>query len=298
MFLMGLVASPLQAQEESEPDTTAQLPEAIRKLLLGVSEPGASGMGVLAVEGAVLPERPGLIRRTPYGEWAFIFVDDNGQPRAMGLLPCRQLERIVESVDAANPTETPAVRLTGLLTVYDRVNYLLPTNYAIITATPEPSAESDPDQAADPLSRIDPRLSEIAKELEAGRTRARSLQAPMMAPPSVRDSAEGQQSTQGEAVERGTLQEGDRLVRRRARLERQRGLWTLRFDQDPEAPSPVTPLTVLPNSALRAMENSVNRYGDQAAFEVSGTIYRYGRQPYVLITMHFLQPLDGLRPRG
>ena len=46
------------------------------------------------------------------------------------------------------------------------------------------------------------------------------------------------------------------------------------------------------------MERSVARYGDSIAFEVSGTIYRYGRQPYVLISMHFVQPLEGLRPRG
>jgi hypothetical protein len=294
-------AQPAEAPpaEVAQPEPAA-LPEAIRQLLLGVSQPGASGAGTIAVEGAVLPERPGLLRQTPYGEWAFVFMGDDGQPKAMVLLPCRQLERMVESV---GELDEPAVRLTGALTVYDRVNYLLPTNYAVITAPVVAPAESEEGgeggegASIDPLSRIDPQLRDIAEALEAGRSRARSLQAPIVSPPATRDPASGQGESAVE-VESDSLQEGDRLVRRRARLERQRGLWTLRFDQDADGQTVRAPLLVLPNSSLRAMEQSVSRYGDQIAFEVSGTVYRYGRQPYVLITMHFVQPLEGLKPRG
>ncbi|MEQ9095219.1 MAG: hypothetical protein RIE32_03040 [Phycisphaerales bacterium] len=279
-----------------------ELPEAIRELLLGVSEPGATGMGVLAVEGSVLPERPGLLRRTPYGEWAFVFMGEDDQPKAMVLLPCRQLERMIESVESA---AAPAVRVTGALTAYDRVNYLLPTNYAIITAptvtpvdTPVDEERDDDGQGADPMSRIDPRLRAIAEELESGRRRARSLEAPSVSPPALRESSDGDGADEQELIEREGLQEGDRLLRRRARLERQRGLWVLAFDQDADAPRDDAPLLVLPNSSLRAMERAIERYGDQVAFEVSGTIYRYGRQPYVLISMQFAQPLEGLKPRG
>lgn len=298
VFLAGLTTSPTCAQEDAEPEETAALPEAIRKLLLGANEPGSGGTGMLAIEGTVLPERPGLIRRTPYGEWAFVFMGDDGQAKAMVLLPCRQLERLVESV---GELESPAVRLTGALTVYDRVNYLLPTNYAVITAPVVAPADAEQDadgQGVDPLSRIDAELRKIAEELESGRTRARSLEAPVVSPPAVREATNGEARPQGEAVERDAFQEGDRLIRRRVRLERQRGLWTLRFDQDADGAGLESPLLVLPNSSLRAMEQSVNRYGDQVAFEVSGTVYRYGRQPYVLITMHFVQPLEGLKPRG
>ncbi|MFI4882361.1 MAG: hypothetical protein ACIAQU_07225, partial [Phycisphaerales bacterium JB064] len=189
------------------------------------------------------------------------------------------------------------------LTVYERVNYLLPTNYAMITA---PIATPDEDtaggkaeaEAANPLDGIDPQLKAIAEELEAGRTRARSLEAPVMAPPAVREKQGESGQSQGEAVERGAFQEGDRVVRQRARLERVRGLWTLRFDQDADGPTSQPPLIVLPSTSLRSMEQSVSRYGDQVAFEVSGTVYRYGQQPYVLISMHFVQPLEGLKPRG
>lgn len=298
LFLVCFAAGLAWAQDEAEPDETAALPEAIRKLLLGVNEPGSGDSGTLAVEGAVLPERPGLVRRTPYGEWAFVFMDDDGQAKAMVLLPCQQLERMVESV---GELESPALRLTGTLTVYDRVNYLLPTNYAVIATpvvAPKEAEQGENGQGIDPLSRIDPELRRIAEELESGRLRARSLQAPVVSPPAVREAANGQARTQGEAVERDAFQEGDRLVRRRARLERQRGLWTLRFDQDTDEPGMESPLLVLPNSSLLAMERSVDRYGDQIAFEVSGTVYRYGRQPYALITMHFVQPLEGLKPRG
>lgn len=289
-----------QAQpEQAQP--TDELPEAIRDLLLGVSQPGATGMGTLAVEGAVLPERPGLLRRTPYGEWAFVFMGDDGEPKAMVLLPCRQLERMIESVRSA---DAPAVRVTGALTVYDGTNYLLPTNYAIIAApTVAPASPADPAEVEqdgdgdDPMSRIDPRLRAIAEELEAGRQRARSLEAPSVSPPASRESDEGLAAEDDELIEREGFQEGERLLRRRVRLERQRGLWTLVFDQDDGAQAG-PPLLVLPNSALRAMERAVHRYGDRVAFEVSGTIYRYGRQPYVLISMHFIQPLEGLEPRG
>jgi hypothetical protein len=315
----GPSAPPAQAEpgEPGEPGDSiqpqpqpAELPEAIRRLLLGASEPGDSGTGTLAVEGAVLPERPGLIRRTPYGEWAFVFMGDDGQPGAIVLLPCRQLERMVESIQAI---DAPAVRLTGTLTVYDRVNYLLPTNYAVIAAPVDgegqaesqtegqdggqDGAEGQDASPVDPLSRIDPQLREVAEAMEAGRQRARSLQAPSVAPPGGEGPASGADG-QDESVEHDAMQEGDRLVRRRARLVRERGLWALRFDQGADAPADKAPLLVLPNSALRAMEQAVNRYGDQVAFEVSGTIYRYGRQPYALITMQFIQPLEGLRPRG
>lgn len=302
VLLACLVAGPALAQDDAAPTEpapdTSELPEAIRTLLLGVSEPGATGMGVIAVEGAVLPERPGLIRQTPYGEWAFVFMGDDGEAKAVVLLPCRQLERMVESV---SELDEPAVRLTGALTVYDRVNYLLPTNYAVITApvvAPAEAEQREDGPSVDPLSRIDPQLRAIAEELEAGRARARSLEAPVVSPPAAREAVNGDLQATGEAIERDALQEGDRLVRRRARLERQRGLWTLRFDQDADGTGMEAPLLVLPNSSLRAMERSVSRYGDQVAFEVSGTVYRYGRQPYVLITMHFVQPLEGLKPRG
>lgn len=299
-------AEPASNPQQAQP--AAELPEAIRTLLLGATEPSRSGTGVLAVEGSVLPERAGLIRRTPYGEWAFVFMGEDGQPRAMVLLPCRQLERMVESVESIG---APAVRLTGQLTVYDRVNYLLPTNYAVITSplatdVADNSAEPGDDAASvDPLDRIDPQLRAIAEELEAGRERARSLEAPVMAPPAVREQrgqgpggGDGQSQESGQAVEQDAYQEGDRILRQRARLERVRGLWTLRFDQDADAASARPPLIVLPSASLRAMEQSVSRYGDQIAFEVSGTVYRYGQQPYVLITMHFIQPLEGLKPRG
>ncbi|MGD1917291.1 MAG: hypothetical protein ACFCBV_14045 [Phycisphaerales bacterium] len=173
-------------QDEIEAvEPAAELPEAIRNLLLGVGTPSRGGEGMLAVEGSILPERAGLIRRTPYGEWAFVFVRDDGQPAAMVLLPCRQLERMVESVQATNAT---AIRLTGRLTVYENVNYVLPTNYSIIsteTASSDGDDESQP--ATDPLNQIDPMLREVAEQLEAGRIRARSLQAPPMAPPSIRE---------------------------------------------------------------------------------------------------------------
>lgn len=304
-------AEPQAAPQDAQP--APELPEAIRDLLLGVSEPGATGMGTLAVEGSVLPERPGLLRRTPFGEWAFVFMGDDGEPRAMVLLPCRQLERMIESVESAR---APAVRVTGTLTVYDRVNYLLPTNYAVITAPSIPTIPNTPAEAGeggeldgvgrageegqgvDPLAQIDPALRAIAEDLESGRRRARSLEAPPVSPPSTREASEGRGADGQEQIERDAFQEGDRLVRRRARLERQRGLWALTFDQGTAASQLEAPLLVLPNSSLREMERAVRRYGDQVAFEVSGTVYRFGRQPYVLISMHFIQPLEGLKPRG
>lgn len=284
----------------AEAGVAAELPEAIRALLLGVGDPtGVQGGHELAVEGTVLPERPGLVRRTPYGEWVFVFMDDDGEPRAMVLLPCRQLERMVESVEALGAA---AVRLTGTLTVYDRINYLLPTAYSVITEpqegppTPEGAEQADPDGLSpDAMSRIDPALREVAEALEAGRDRARAIQAPVVAPPSVRPEAS---SDKAQAEDKRAWQEGDRVLRRRARLERQRGLWTLRFDQSPDAPISDMPLLVLPNAALWAMERAVGRYGDRVAFEVSGTVYRYGPQPYVLVAMQFIQPLEGLRPGG
>lgn len=301
ILLIGVLSAVCQAQSEADPAGAPELPEAIRALLLGVSEPGATGLGVLAVEGAVLPERPGLLRRTPFGEWAFVFMSEDGEPKAMVLLPCRQLERMIESVDSAS---APAVRVTGVLTVYEDANYLLPTNYAIITApTVAPVEDERPKDmedgpGVDPLTRIDPQLRAIAEELESGRRRARSLEAPSVSPPATQESTEAQGGESQELIEQDGFQEGDRLVRRRVRLERQRGLWTLAFDQDADVPAAGTPLLVLPNASLRAMERAVARYGDGVAFEVSGTIYRYGRQPYVLISMHFIQPLEGLKPRG
>lgn len=304
-LVLALATAQAFSQDESNPTEPApgqpELPEAIRQLLLGVSEPGATGIGVLAVEGAILPERPGLLRRTPFGEWAFVFMGDDNQPKAMVLLPCRQLERMIESVDSAS---APAVRVTGVLTVYDRVNYLLPTNYAIITAPTiakqedERVADEDNASGVDPLTRIDPQLRAIAEELESGRRRARSLEAPSVSPPATQDSTAERSGESQELIEQEGFQEGDRLLRRRVRLERQRGLWTLAFDQDADMQTADVPLLVLPNASLRAMERAVNRYGDRVTFEVSGTIYRYGRQPYVLISMHFIQPLEGLTPRG
>lgn len=283
--------------ESQEAEVAGELPEAIRALLLGAGDTTGGPTGrLLAVEGSVLPERLGLVRRTPYGEWVFVFMDEDGQPRALVLLPCRQLERMVESIESLG---AQAVRLTGTLTVYDRMNYLLPTAYSMVTSpgltTEADSNENEPSIAPEVMSGIDPALREAAEALEAGRERARAIQAPVVAPPAFRPEAAGQKA---QAEDERAWQEGDRILRRRARLERQRGLWTLRFDQSPDEPAQTLPLLVLPNASLRSMEHVLGRYGDRIAFEVSGTIYRYGPQPYVLITMQFVQPLEGLRPGG
>lgn len=301
LMLVGIAfgqEQPLTAEPDSaEPEVAAELPDAIRALLLGIGDASTvSSEPLLAVEGSVLPERPGLVRRTPYGEWVFVFMDDSGRPRAMVLLPCRQLERMVESVESIGAT---AVRLTGTLTVYGRVNYLLPTAFSVIAAPrASTTSESETDSEAispDAMSEIDPALREVAEALEAGRERARAIQAPTVAPPGVRPESAGEKAL---AEDDRSWQEGDRVLRRRARLERQRGLWTLRFDQSPDAPISDLPVLVLPNAMLRSMEQALGRYGDRVAFEVSGTIYRYGPQPYVLVTMQFVQPLEGLRPGG
>lgn len=295
-------ANPPEAQDsaqEADPGAGARdgaIPESIRSLLLGglgdarVQEP-------LEVEGSTLPERPGLVRQTPFGEWVFVYLDERGEVRASVLLPCRLLERIIDAIDD-DRTEL-GVRLTGRFTVYRRANYLLPTAFGLLApvepaqgdqpADQSPTEPGPADSSATP--EITPELQRMADELEAGRREARALAAPPVA--AQRERSVGQPSATSDV-----LREGQRLVRRRARMVRDRGLWTLRFDQPANVDAAEPPLVLLPGSAMQAMEDIVGRFGGQTAFEVSGSVHRFGSRSYALITMYFAQPAGDLTPRG
>jgi len=330
------------------------LPGPVAALLSGVAAPDG-GRPPLFPEGATLPERPGLVRTTPYGEWVFVYLAPAAGPgpgdgdgdgalvdipggdanaadrvRVVTLLPCRRLERLVEALESAPES---VVRLTGVFTVFAETNYLLPTAFALVS--PPAAADATDPSAADASTGTDtaapadaagdspplgelvaPELAAVAADLEAGRRRDRSLQSsalgPSLAPPATR-RAPGELSAAADGP-----REGERLLRRRGRLLRERGVWVLRFD-DGARPAPAAagdggdggdgdngdgggrhdrPLVVLPNAALADMARVVERFGPSASFEVSGSVHRYGPQPYVMISMYAVQELEGLSPRG
>ncbi|MEZ6242222.1 MAG: hypothetical protein R3B57_04190 [Phycisphaerales bacterium] len=252
----------------------------------------------ILVEGTFLSGRDGTLVRGPAGRLIFVPGHENRAPGEgpMLVLPCATLERLERAMEL-DPT-LERVAFTGQVTVYDRRNYLLPTQYARlgeVGSAPESADDAANESAGDgdagasdqpaPALQDDPEVRELIEALEA---RPRGVVG--------QEGASERNELDSTGVSRAVA-EGAAMVRRRGRLVRDgAGGWTLRFDNGPSTGPGDEPLGVLPCMLLMEMERRAERGGDDLDMLVSGRIYSYEGQGYVLPTMMQLVPRGGINP--
>ncbi len=241
------------------------------------------GASTLA-EGAFVLGRLGELVKAPNG--LLIFVPDP-QTREQGegavlLMPCSTLEQLQSEWSGQQ------VLLSGEIFTYHNRNQLLISDYRFIREIePEASAQSDPaaEPEPEPQSPIeaDPDVRDLLEELDRTQPRSQSEQNDPLGDrvQTLPRTPVQQPAAQGAGPEEGTL-----LVRRPARMIRNpQGAWTLVFDNDEPDSTHAEELVVLPCRALMRMEQWAMQQGDAARFLISGRVYTYQGQSYLLPTL-------------
>lgn len=255
-------------------------------------------------EGAFVMGRDGDLVSAPSG--LLIFVPDR-ESREPGegpvlLMPSRALEQLLLEWTGQS------VEISGEIFTYHGRNQLLLSSYRLIAQTqsePEPEdqqtttpstprGDEEPEPDA-PSLEDDPAVRDLLKELEQGLTPGKTIpaQAGNDGPDALRSRAVlprspvsvNEQATPG-------LEEGTLILRRPSRMTRNaQGAWTLVFDNDndntsTDATTPrATELIVLPCRTLMKMETAAMQAGDAARLLVSGRVYTYQGNAYLMPTL-------------
>lgn len=306
------------------PGLTAGLPLDPALQDAGLSVPPAR----LLPERAFLNRRTGMVIRGPNETWIFVPAQDERTPGEgpMVLAPCRTLERLVSSI---TPTEkAPRFILSGEVLLYEGRNHLLPTNFAKGPAEPhDPDAvEKETEERADAPARPldappeipdelsdDPEVAAIIADLDARRSRNASTPSDPGARLRQLDRNRPDARAGRGAGSPGLVPEGDYLVQRRARLVRASdGRWAVAFDNDTEGATtgtdgarprtaggrliPDVPMVLVPCALLSRMEITAERYGDNQPVTVSGRVFAYENENFLLPTMFVAERRSEVTP--
>lgn len=244
----------------------------------------------MLAEGSFIQARLGDLLTAPTGQ--MIFVPDRQQRQtgegAVILLPCSTLERLQQEWNDQR------IIVSGeILTYHDR-NMLLISDYRLVRdpgpdqRTDENAPAATPETSEEPTDlEADPEVQDLLRELD--RPDTNDSDTPRDGTDQLRDRIEvlprtiqRDQVNQTKGPEEGTL-----ILRRPARLVRsQDGAWAVVFDNDDLGDSPDNAeLIVLPSRALMRMERWAMSQGDAARFLVSGRIYTYRGQAFLLTTI-------------
>ncbi|MFG0244894.1 MAG: hypothetical protein ACF8MF_02440 [Phycisphaerales bacterium JB052] len=245
------------------------------------------GASTLA-EGSFVLGRIGDLVKTPGGLMIFVPDRDQREPGegAVLLMPCRTLELLQTEWSGQR------VLISGEIFSYHNRNQLLISDYRLVREADEaqgtndatePVAEPQPDAATSQPLEDDPEVRDLMRELDRDRP----------APPSNNDDplAEEPSTLPRRPVSKPSVdtrgpEEGTLLLRRPARLVRNaKGAWAVVFDNDDPQSEDSYPLVVLPCKTLMRMENWAMQQGDSARFMVSGRVYSYMGEAYLLPTL-------------
>ncbi len=272
-----------------------------------------------ALESPLLPERTflnkarGTVLRGPNGTRIFVPAptETNPMPRAMLLLPCTVLERF-DTYSLAD-SDRPGVLLSGQVFLYNDRNYVLPTLMQITvrdsTNTPPPrsadavattgaapigdqagavNTTAAQDRAADPLAD-NPDVAALMSQLERHNPISRPVSKPQPEAPAATEE------TGSEFATPTPIKDGGYVAARRGRVIRlPEGVWA--FVADTDEPSAGRSWILLPCRTLEALERRAFYTGDAVAGLISGRVYHYDGQDYLLPTLYQTEHRNGIDP--
>ncbi|MCG3125002.1 MAG: hypothetical protein GIKADHBN_03513 [Phycisphaerales bacterium] len=290
---------PAPAARPAAPSTAIPVPRARR---------AREGVFIVKQAGELLMARTGDV----------IFVPDKDAPvrtsRPMVLLPCQALARLESAAGlrAERPTADgdprPRVLLTGQIMVYRQREYILPTVFQIEPPEPElkvaPAAPSPPtqpssdDDASSPTGdNRDRDVEAFITELEDRRTRNRGLTRDLAEAPAAPAASSQPEKTGADAAANRawSIPEGSVITARRGRLVRLvDGAVGISFDNGISPANAArrteAPMALQPCQLTQRMEDVVGGRGDTVAIELSGRVFSYGGQTYLLPTMYKILP--------
>lgn len=258
-------------------------------------------------EGTFLVRRTGTVRALKTGELAFIpdvpskrDVRRRGE-RPMILLPSQTLSAMQSAINTSPDGEKTRVEVSGQLFVYRDRQQLLPTIFAVIRPTPETEATSyivaPEDVAKSPETETtvragdDPEIAAMISELEQQRSEVHPATAPVVPEMAAPNMAAGEQV----GGPRPLVPEGTLLTDRRGRLVRIGNQLAIAFDCDAEN-SAEPAMLILRTRALERLEAAIASRSDTIELVLSGRVYAYKNQNYVLPVLAQIESRGQLKP--
>ncbi|MGH7243516.1 MAG: hypothetical protein ACREJD_08890 [Phycisphaerales bacterium] len=265
-------------------------------------------------EGTFLVRRTGTVRILKTGE--AVFIPDVPSPRdarrrgerPMILLPSQTLSALQSSIaTSANPEET-RVEVSGQLFVYRERQQLLPTIFTVVRAAPAPvdagakpmAAPTHHDESGEATSvrpGDDPEVADIIKQLES--RRSETLPPISNATPDAAKGEDARSFTAADAeranASRSLVPEGTIFTDRRGRLVRIGDRLGIAFDGDANTPAEPA-MYIIRSKALERLEGAIGNRTGGVEIVLTGRIYTYRNQNYILPLMAQLEPQGQLKP--
>lgn len=245
-------------------------------------------------EGTFLVRRTGTLRTLKSGEVLFI-PDKPAQrdsrrrgERPMVLLPCQTLAAMQSSVNGSIDPLQARVEVSGQLFVYRDRQQLLPTVFSSLPTAPDAKPATKPkpsdDNAATAVQPTDdPEVSDMITSLENRRGETPSL-------PRTGGGAEPEEKAAKSLVPEGTL-----ITDRRGRLTRVNDKLAVAFDGDTNTRSDPS-MIVIPSRALERLESSLGPTTDGVVVVVTGRVFAYRNQNYILPLLAQIEAEGQLKP--
>ena len=253
-------------------------------------------------EGAFVLARPGKLIPGPNA--MLIFVPDKAtQQPGEGpvlLMPCQTLEQLETEWTGQS------VEVSGEIFTYHNRNQLLISAYRIGSSEPAESPSADPQSSESPSPDIapsdadtptsiedDPAVRDLLDELSFNTGPADTASSPTRQvtdpSPSIRSRSQVTTSSTTIGIDEGTL-----IMRRPSRMIRNSsGAWTIVFDHDNPSSIDAIDLIVQPCRMLMGIERVAMDEGDAGQLLVSGRVYTYKGDHYILPTL-----MQRIRPQG
>lgn len=294
------------------------VPEAADSPKRDATIPGLSAETFTVAPGRYFPEGTFLVRRTgtvrilKTGE--AVFIPDMPSPRdarrrgerPMILLPSQTLAALQSSIaSSANPEET-RVEVSGQLFVYRERQQLLPTIFTVVRAAapveaaPKPAAPAATNEMGEATSvrpGDDPEVADIIRQLESRRSEA--LPPISGATGEAGKNEEARSITAADAdrtnASRSLVPEGTIFTDRRGRLVRIGDRLGIAFDGDANTPAEPA-MYIIRSKALERLENSISSRTGSVDIVLTGRVYTYRNQNYILPLMAQLEPQGQLKP--
>jgi hypothetical protein len=270
-------------------------------------------------EGSSLVEAVARLNRSQEQDWWVLDVQphDGSLPTySLVVLPCTRLAEMVRIRESA--AADAAFQVSGRVLVFRGRNYFLPSHAAVVSAPPAPAATgptatSPAEEAAPARDGAQPgaapstqpggagSASQPSTAVDSAEAIMRELE--MQSGPIARSSGIAQRTPQDAAVEARTpadaaampqasaalmnaIQENTAVINRRGKVTRDRaGGWLLVFDAD-AAGLADPPMKLLPCMLLESIEDYARRVGNNSPVIVTGQIYLYNGQNYLLPTVY------------
>lgn len=215
-------------------------------------------------------------------KWFFHFdaTEGGASEPPMRLMPCltlMEMRRLVES-----RRETATFVLSGEIFEHRGENLLMPMFFTVVGresgAKPEQPAAAAPASGSAPAGgdAKEPSAAELIDRVEQASAARRTLE---RASPPARSSES--------APDASLVREGEIVSARRARIVRAaHNAWNIVFDNDPQTPGGVAvTMRLLPCRTLERMEDVGLRYGETLSLVVSGQVYVFEGENYLLPTV-------------